>query len=204
MSKTTRVKRPTQRNRRIQGDRGWLMVAAAAALLFSSTPSLAGPPGKSSSANAPNVPGYSKIQINPKFRGAVTSNPFLMDGMWDTIEVEGKRYLVSVGTSPANPARASDPRTRMSWMKVAQSNAKKNVMNYLSGRVDTETYIDKKTETKTVKSGKNVERTKRVDKVMRSWTSESARGALMGAIPIGTWYTADGTMLYSGIAIPLD
>jgi hypothetical protein len=166
-------------------------------------------PPPSATDEDPISEGYQEIKIKKKFEQAMRATflgldpDFLFLGPVDTVEVEGSSFLVSVGVAPSDPGQANNPRSRMNWIKVAQSNAKKNVMNFTHGVVETEEYIDRTTETEVIRSDLGTQKKKRVAKVVTTWTSETAAGHLRGAIPVGTWYSNDRRTLYYAIAIPL-
>lgn len=145
---------------------------------------------------------FSDVEILPDYEKALLANPFLMKGSVDVLKVplDGE-VIVGVGVvvnkSLTDPSRESAIRT---W-RVAQVKASTAIALFLRTDVTTESTLKKKESLKTVQTDADIQRIKRVEKVIKSWTLERSRIALRRVKKVGSWYSADRKYFYIAVRI---
>ena len=125
-----------------------------------------------------------------------------MSGMLDVVTIEGQgQFVLSVGVTGNKALKDSSPTAFLNTMKVAESNARKKFVHWVESKVTSETSVEKEKVITTKQTEDGVEREKRVNKVVRSWTLDEAKMVVRGAKAMGTWYSADRSFFYFVIAI---
>ena len=136
------------------------------------------------------------------FESVIKDDPFLMSGMLDVVTIEGQgQFVLSVGVTGNKALKDSSPTAFLNTMKVAESNARKKFVHWVESKVTSETSVEKEKVITTKQTEDGVEREKRVNKVVRSWTLDEAKMVVRGAKAMGTWYSADRSFFYFVIAI---
>lgn len=152
-------------------------------------------------AVAQSLNDFKDIQIDEMFDASLRSDPFLMHGMVDILDIQGRKYIVGVGVTTNKEADGSDAKKRLDMMKVASINAKAEIAKFLNVDVSIDTLVQKTLQTSTIKGGDEAARkVRKVDKLVKKITRERARECLPGIKRVGTWYSADGSLYYLAVA----
>jgi hypothetical protein len=157
--------------------------------------------GVPSSVRAQN---YLDVKIrDAAFETVIMNDPFLMSGLGiDVVTIEGHgRYVLSVGVTANKALKDSSPMAFLNTMKVAESNARKKFVHWVDSKVTSEASVKKEKVVIIRQTEDGIEREKRIDKVVNSWTVDEASVAVRGARAMGTWYSADRSLFYFVIAI---
>lgn len=152
-----------------------------------------------------NDPTFSKVRIkDPNFEKALKENSHIMEGILDVIEVEGKKYMISVGTSSL--PKITTPEKMLSALSYSHLMAKRQFSEMLNLVMTAKESFVAKYETiyRTDENGK----TETIERVMETFTSFiQTKSKQYIRSPeqkeIGWWISEDRTLLYAGIAYPM-
>ena len=152
-----------------------------------------------------NNPTFSKVRIkDPNFEKALKESSHIMEGILDVIEVEGKKYMISVGTSSL--PKTTTPEKMLSALSYSRLMAKRQFSEMLNLVMTAKESFVAKYETiyQTDENGK----TETIERVMETFTSFiQTKSKQYIRSPeqkeIGWWISEDRTLLYAGIAYPM-
>lgn len=125
------------------------------------------------------------------FEAVISTNPILaQDGGAGLIEMEGKRFFISVGVTAI---KGKDPAERVRQLRVAKVNALRAMAEFIqSAKVETETRLTEKTTIETDGKNKIGKTFKELDETTRS----SVTATLQAPEQVGTWKSKDGSLFY--------
>lgn len=159
---------------------------------------------QSLTCSAQELDQFQNIQIDPKFKVAIESDPFLMTGMLDVKEIDGKQYIISVGVTENENAGEDTARTRLKMTKIAILKAEAEIAKFIQTEVSTETSLEKRTEKTTEIEQEREKREVRVQKILREITTTRAHEILRLVERIGSWYSEDMEFYYAAVAMPIN
>jgi hypothetical protein len=150
-------------------------------------------------------PNFHKIRIKDgEFEKVLKSNPHILEGMMDVVEIEGQKYLISIGTSPL--AENKTPEKMLSALKYAREVAKKAFSERLNIAISTYKSIETEVNTTTVLNKDGIpEVVERINETFFSFIKTSSNELIRAPEQkeIGWWISEDRTLLYAGIAYPM-
>ena len=149
---------------------------------------------------------FTKVRVKEeRFQPVLFADPSLMAGLLDVKRVDGKLYLISVGSAVNKFKKNPVPKSFLDSMIVARQNAKANVAKFIETKLYTETTFIKETEKVTKTTGGKVERTRRVRTTLKTFTKEESLQLIHSPErkELGWWISADENFFYLGIAFPL-
>ena len=156
-------------------------------------------------AQGEDEPKFHKIRIkDPNFEKVLKENSHIMEGILDVIEVEGKKYMISVGTSSL--PKITTPEKMLSALSYSRLMAKRNFSEMLNLVMTAKESFVAKYETIYTKDEDG--KTETIERVMETFTSFiQTKSKQYIRSPeqqeIGWWISEDRTLLYAGIAYPM-
>jgi hypothetical protein len=148
------------------------------------------------------VESFVGVEIDSAYEKALLANPSLMKGSVDIVDVppDGE-VMVAVGVVANKTLNDPSPKAWIHTRRVAHANAARAISIYLQTDVTTKSTLKKKVTVETIQTAAEIQRVKRIEKVVSSWTREESKRALRQVKKIGTWYSADRTFFFMAVRV---
>jgi hypothetical protein len=156
---------------------------------------------------ASDVSDFHKIRIKEKsFADALLARTYLMRGLIDTIQVNEKKYLVSVGICYLNAQGKVSGEKLLEAMKYARIQAKTNLALLIGQTISSrQSFISHYESVTKVDAEGNEKQIERVREVFQSFTKSESKQMIHSPEQkeLGWWISADKGQLGLAIAYPV-